>query len=1096
MLVKNINKNIQEMMKAKEIALSKKSAVVYAEDGSREQAYSFDFTDMASRSVFIRMVSNRNPDELEIIQGGDLGFTTDDVGNVLDVKTKFGYNQVYRKKSDGQIRPISGIKDISVEYKGGYKAIRTADINWSVSSLDDLNRFLPHFLTIGQSVLLDWGWIYKNKEVQNNLKTFFNPQTNIIDPSVFDNPMPLIYRNNGNYDAIGGVISNMSYKLNESGGFDCTTTITTVGLSLFQSKRLDTESDILDIKQSSEETTMTPADGVLNAVLNLPGIIFHEFMGIPQKKISWLREKLTAKRTLYGQIQRRKSGEDYGIKDPLKVFYELYNAAGQGSNTDAYGESQYHYIDNYVLCKLGQAPVEGVDPKSNGKIDVVISKLQWSDNYEYGDGALHNVRNDMFVRWGWFEDNILSRYTSYIDSDEKLLNVFRSVEPLISEDNKLVEDDGELVLRDVRITNDPFYLLPVDPLRFFLPGQVVSSDYISPNANRYEKGEFGNVDDATPDSKWRDYHVARAFDTLMSVNYGNDYSFKAPESDGKYGILRNVMINVKEIQKAFGISGIDDYSIYGEVFGTDVINPPPDIKTAMMNLCKALSENYHGYWNYEIVEDPFNHNIKIIEKDSISGLSTRAYTKFDESFPSKVNKIGIFKFPSFKRGSFVKSQDLEFKIPNSMAVSALYGTNKNKNRNNVIDTRENGSGLEALNIIQNKTTDNKDKKFKNMKPAVSEGNSHKIGNSNKVNGSIANQRLEKDGSFKIDASDKSLWWNRYSPKSAESHKEVERLSEEEKRQAINERMINEANANLLWSNFAKQMRNILSKNPEDESKVSEINQNIKILQNNDDQAALERIGELKKELLTASQRYYTILPGDDEDFEFNLFPPGVALLKTQLFSYNQTSVDFKKDILIPAELSLEIDGISGITPGDICQTDYIPETYTDVVDEQPVTFFQLFNINQKVDSSGWSTELNGKMRINTRTLKNLLGHEPIIVTGDVSTIAAETAEEQAEDLEKAMDLLDFHYSVVQPIIDFGDERVKEAKAFGSSVKNKIGAEIDDGIEYLQEATGAVKNYTEEKLNQAKTAIDEFEAKAKEKIGKKIKSAEDFFKSLF
>ena len=130
--------------------------------------------------------------------------------------------------------------------------------------------------------------------------------------------------------------------------------------------------------------------------------------------------------------------------------------------------------------------------------------------------------------------------------------------------------------------------------------------------------------------------------------------------------------------------------------------------------------------------------------------------------------------------------------------------------------------------------------------------------------------------------------------------------------------------------------------------------------------------------MTSSQRYYTILPGEDEDFEFNLFPPGVGLLKTQLFSYNQTSVDFKKDILIPAELSLEIDGTSGITPGDICQTDYIPETYTDVVDEQPVTFFQLFNINQRLIHR-WS-ELNGKMRINTRTLKNLLGHEPIIVT--------------------------------------------------------------------------------------------------------------------
>ena len=109
MLVKNIDKNIQEMMKAKERALSKKPAAVYAEDGSREEVYSFDFTDMASRSVFIRMVSNRNPDELEIIQGGDL----DD-----EKRTKFGYNKTYEKKSDGQIRPISGIKDISVEYKG------------------------------------------------------------------------------------------------------------------------------------------------------------------------------------------------------------------------------------------------------------------------------------------------------------------------------------------------------------------------------------------------------------------------------------------------------------------------------------------------------------------------------------------------------------------------------------------------------------------------------------------------------------------------------------------------------------------------------------------------------------------------------------------------------------------------------------------------------------------------------------------------------------------------------------------------------------------------------------------------------------------
>ena len=65
------------------------------------------------------------------------------------------------------------------------------------------------------------------------------------------------------------------------------------------------------------------------------------------------------------------------------------------------------------------------------------------------------------------------------------------------------------------------------------------------------------------------------------------------------------------------------------------------------------------------------------------------------------------------------------------------------------------------------------------------------------------------------------------------------------------------------------------------------------------------------------------------------------------------------------------------------------------------------------------------------------------------------------------------------------------------LKNKVGSEIEDGIEYLQKKiTGAVKNYTEEKLSESKNAIDEFEAKAKEKVGKKINSAKDFFKKYF
>ena len=112
------------------------------------------------------------------------------------------------------------------------------------------------------------------------------------------------------------------------------------------------------------------------------------------------------------------------------------------------------------------------------------------------------------------------------------------------------------------------------------------------------------------------------------------------------------------IRNFFQTKGIDDYSVSGEMFGTDVVNPPPDIKSAMKNLCKSFSANYHDYWKFEISEDQFNKNIKVIETDSLSTLKSKSYTKF-ENFPSnKVSKSGIYKFPSFKKGSFVKTQDL------------------------------------------------------------------------------------------------------------------------------------------------------------------------------------------------------------------------------------------------------------------------------------------------------------------------------------------------------------------------------------------------------------------------------------------------------
>ena len=37
-------------------------------------------------------------------------------------------------------------------------ASRTAEINWTCWTWEELDRLTPHFLDAGRSVLLEWGW--------------------------------------------------------------------------------------------------------------------------------------------------------------------------------------------------------------------------------------------------------------------------------------------------------------------------------------------------------------------------------------------------------------------------------------------------------------------------------------------------------------------------------------------------------------------------------------------------------------------------------------------------------------------------------------------------------------------------------------------------------------------------------------------------------------------------------------------------------------------------------------------------------------------------------------------------------------------------
>jgi len=240
MFTKFISKNIQEKMKAKERALARKVS-------SNNPNEHLSIKDMATRTPFVRMASNKsNVRHNKLIEGGLRD------GNFEN--KQFGFNKAYEDgKFGGEIKPLPGIKSIECSYKGGFKAIRECTVSWVVPHIDMLNELTPHFFTVGKTVVVDWGWVYGNKKIDSQLVDTFiyfgndvvtsrvngqdvdNDIRNVlIDPNIFNNPQDLILKKDGDYDAIGGQITNFEYNLREDGGFDCVTKIIAMGNSLFK----------------------------------------------------------------------------------------------------------------------------------------------------------------------------------------------------------------------------------------------------------------------------------------------------------------------------------------------------------------------------------------------------------------------------------------------------------------------------------------------------------------------------------------------------------------------------------------------------------------------------------------------------------------------------------------------------------------------------------------------------------------------------------------------------------------------------------------------------------------------------------------------
>jgi hypothetical protein len=160
------------------------------------------------------------------------GVGTDNKAYSLNSTTVNPDGTIKQEKNRLGIRPMPGITSIDIKSKSAYGSLREVVVNfncWDIRQLEELELL---YMRPGYSVLVEWGWapyLDNNGKLQNNISF----TDDVLNGGV---PKEQIWKNiftkaskDGNYDAHYGIIKNYSWSARPDGGYDCTSTIISIG---------------------------------------------------------------------------------------------------------------------------------------------------------------------------------------------------------------------------------------------------------------------------------------------------------------------------------------------------------------------------------------------------------------------------------------------------------------------------------------------------------------------------------------------------------------------------------------------------------------------------------------------------------------------------------------------------------------------------------------------------------------------------------------------------------------------------------------------------------------------------------------------------
>ena len=430
-----------------------------------------DYQKNISKTTYMFMVSDP-VFEVDEVKRGELPTGTIILGNQeysnLPNTSRLNYGKYLytarnRNTNASNTKPAAGLTSLSSEFlsSNNVQFIRHITINWSCFSLEDLEFLGERFLTLGRKVYVEWGWAEDKKTrpalIDDDGFVITTGKQNSKDSEATRLKRKVIEVGKGDFDAVVGFINNFNWTSREDGGFDCTTEITIQGVNALEGPTDINDNQNEDGTPKFRENPEVGTSGFSfsQALEDLPDTMFNTILKNAYKmgNTKPTAMNITSAVQQAQVIERYTTAKSLRNENPDEAYIEGLSRKDQ----------VIVYDDNFVVTQdkifeitedLKYNPQSKKDEKDSRE-SVIDDAYNTGDWYPpEGKIAYTRPAEKAWVRWGWFEDNVLNKFFALIQEDGDPVSWFRSSYPVPdSELLKLPEEYSKTIADTVYIGN-------------------------------------------------------------------------------------------------------------------------------------------------------------------------------------------------------------------------------------------------------------------------------------------------------------------------------------------------------------------------------------------------------------------------------------------------------------------------------------------------------------------------------------------------------------------------------------------------------------------------------------------------------------------